>query len=64
MGVDSDGGCFLSDCIDVFVDEPGDHTVRPILPGPRLEHAKALRDLILEAEAAKKQEAEKINPNN
>jgi hypothetical protein len=42
------------DCIDVLIDEPGDTTVRPIPPGPRLERAKALRDLILAAEAAEK----------
>jgi len=53
---DNEGrGRFLSDdCIDVFIDEPGDHTVRPIRP-ERMEYVKALRDLIRAAEAAKKQ---------
>ena len=51
-------GRFLSDCIDVFIDEPGDHAVRPIAPGPRLEQARALRDQILAAEAAEKQRAQ------
>lgn len=43
------------DCVDYWIDEPGDTTVRPI-PPERLERAKALRELILaaEAEAAKK----------
>ncbi len=53
-------GRFLTvDCIDVFIDEPGDHTVRPIPPGPRLEQAKALRDQIRAAEAAEKQRTRK-----
>ena len=44
-------GRFLTvDCIDVVIDEPGDHTVRPI-PPERLEQAKALRDRIRAAEA-------------
>jgi hypothetical protein len=45
-------GRFVSDCIDVFVDEPGDTTVRPI-PPERIEQARALRDQIMAAEAEK-----------
>jgi hypothetical protein len=50
-----DGGRFLTvDCDDFWLDGPGDHTVRPI-PPERIERARALRDQILAAEAAKKQ---------
>ncbi len=50
----SDGGRFLTvDCVDFWFDGPGDTTVRPI-PPERMEQAKALRDQILAAEAAKK----------
>jgi hypothetical protein len=53
MNENQEQGRFLSvDC--VFIDEPGDQTVRPIPPGLRLEHSKALRHLILAAEAAEK----------
>ncbi len=39
-----DGGVFVTtNCVDVWIDEPGDTTIRPIPPGPLLEHAKALR---------------------
>jgi hypothetical protein len=44
-------GRFVSDCIDVLIDEPGDQTVRPIPPG-RIEQARALRDRIQAAEKA------------
>ncbi len=44
-------GRFFSDWIEVFIDEPGDHTVRPI-PPERMEQAKALRDRIRAAETA------------
>lgn len=37
------------DCVDFWLDGPGDTTVRPI-PESRLPQAKALRELILEAE--------------
>jgi hypothetical protein len=47
-------GRFVSDCIDVFIDEPGDHMVRPI-PPERLAQAKALRDRILAAERAREE---------
>jgi hypothetical protein len=48
-----DGGRFLTvDCDDFWLDGPGDHTVRPIST-ERLARAKALRDQILAAEAAK-----------
>ena len=41
--LDDDGGSFKTiDCVDVFIDGPGDHTVRPIRPS-LLEHAKAER---------------------
>jgi len=54
MSESKENGRFLStDCIDVFIDEPGDHTVRPV-PAHRLEQLKALRDLIRAAEEAKK----------
>jgi hypothetical protein len=49
-------GRFVSECIDVFIDEPGDHTVRPIRP-ERLEQMKALRDQILADEAEAAQES-------
>ncbi len=40
----SSEGRFVSDnCVDVWMEEPGDYTVRPIPPGPRLERAKAER---------------------
>ena len=53
MKDNEENGRFLSDdCIDVFVDEPGDHTVRPI-PPERIEQARELRDRILAAEAEK-----------
>jgi hypothetical protein len=48
------GRSLTLDCDDVWIDEPGDTTVRPI-PPERLEQAKALRDLIRAAEEAKKQ---------
>ncbi len=51
---DKDGGRFLSDCVDFWLDGPGDHTVRPI-PPERIEQARALRDQIRAAEAAEKQ---------
>ena len=54
MNANEENGRFVSDCIDVFIDEPGDHTVRPI-PPERIEQARALRDQILAAEAAQKQ---------
>ncbi len=54
-------GRFVSECIDVFIDEPGDHTVRPVRP-ERLEQMKALRDQILAAEAAEKQAAQDKRP--
>ncbi len=38
-------------CVDVFIDEPGDTTIRPCDP-KMLEQAKALRDRIRAAEAA------------
>lgn len=53
MNGNEEKGHFESDCIDVFVDEPGDHTVRPIRP-ERIAQARALRDQILAAEAAEK----------
>ena len=56
MNDNEDRGRFVSDCIDVFIDEPGDHTVRPIRP-ERIEQARALRDQILAAEAAGKQDS-------
>lgn len=40
------------DCVDFWVDEPGDHTVRPCRP-EHLEHAMAQRAMIQAAEAAK-----------
>jgi hypothetical protein len=41
---DNDAGYFHSlNCVDVWIDEPGDRTVRPI-PPERLEQAKAERD--------------------
>lgn len=47
-----DESYFHSDnCVDFWLDGPGDTTVRPI-PPERLEHAKALRDRILAAQAA------------
>jgi hypothetical protein len=50
-----DGSYFNSfNCVDVFVDEPGDTTVRPCDP-KMLEHAKAERAKILAAQAAKRQ---------
>ena len=57
MNENEERGRFVSDCIDVFIDEPGDHTVRPIRP-ERIEYVRALRDQILAAEAAKKQAAQ------
>lgn len=54
MSENEETGRFLTvDCIDVFIDEPGDTTVRPI-PPERLARAKALRDQILAADAAQK----------
>src|SRR5438046_1060900 len=45
-------GCSLTvDCVDFWLDGPGDTTVRPI-PPERIEQARALRDRILAAEAA------------
>jgi hypothetical protein len=41
-------------CVDVYIDEPGDTTVRPCDPR-MLEHAKAERAKILEALAARSQ---------
>jgi hypothetical protein len=38
------------DCIDFWLDGPGDHTVRPCRP-EHLEHAKAERAKILAAQA-------------
>ena len=46
------------DCEDFWLDQPGDTTIRPI-PPERLERAKALRDRILAAEAAKTQRTSK-----
>jgi len=44
-------GRFLSvDCIDFWLEGPGDHSVRPI-PSDRLEHAKAERAKVLAAQA-------------
>jgi hypothetical protein len=51
------GRSLTVDCLDVWIDEPGDTTVRPI-PPERLEQAKALRDRIRAAEEAKKKAAE------
>ena len=52
MNESNDNGRFLTvDCIDVFIGEPGDTTVRPV-PEYRLKQLKELRDQILAAEAA------------
>jgi hypothetical protein len=63
MSENNENGRFASDWVEVYIDEPGDHTVRPIPPGPRLEQAKALRDLIL-AEEARKKKARQDNAGN
>lgn len=42
------------DCVDFWLDGPGDHTVRPCRP-ELLEHAKAERAKILAAQAAQGQ---------
>lgn len=40
---DNDGGSFMTiNCVDVWIDKPGDTTVRPIRPS-LLERAKAER---------------------
>jgi enoyl-CoA hydratase/carnithine racemase len=51
-----DSGYFTTEnCVDFWLDGPGDRTVRP-LTGARLEQAKALRALIMEEEAKQKEQ--------
>ena len=38
-------GYFFSECTDIWIEGPGDSTVRPI-PPERMEQAKAARELI------------------
>jgi hypothetical protein len=51
----TDGRFLTVDCLEVWIDEPGDITVRPIAP-ERLAHARAVRERILAEEAANKQD--------
>jgi|SoiMethySBSTD1v2_1073268.scaffolds.fasta_scaffold2027219_2 hypothetical protein len=54
-------GRFLStDCDDFWLDEPGDHTVRPCRPS-LLEHAKAERAKIMAAQAANGQQGDEAH---
>jgi hypothetical protein len=60
----TDGGRFLStDCVDFWLDGPGDHTVRPCRP-ELLEHAKAERAKIQGALAAQKETPDKTSQDN
>ncbi len=54
---DDDGGRFLTvDCVDFWLDGPGDHTVRPMSP-ERIAQVKAERDRIRQIEAEGKDKA-------
>ena len=47
----------VDECIDVFIDEPGDHTIRPMSP-KRIAQVKAERDRVRQIEAENKRRGE------